>query len=66
MRAMMLTALLTTMCVAGCATTPSDSAICAGSAEARRALAAALIQDGGAQSQRDGLALLDKLKAGCS
>lgn len=65
MRAMTLTVLLTTMWLAGCATTPSDSAICAGSADARRALAAALIQDGGAQSQRAGLSLLDKMREGC-
>ena len=60
-----MTVLLTTMWLAGCATTPSDSAICAGSAEACWALAAALIQDGGAQSQRAGLSLLDKMRAGC-
>lgn len=49
-----------------CANTPvSDAAVCAGCADARRALAAALIEDGGAQSQRAGLVLLDKLKAGC-
>lgn len=65
MRAMTLTALLMMTLLAGCATTPSDSAICAGSAEARRALAAALVNDGGPQSQRAGLALLDKVAAGC-
>ena len=60
-----MTACLMALWLTGCATTPSDSAICAGSAEARRALAAALIQDGGAQSQRAGLSLLDKMRAGC-
>lgn len=50
---------------AGCATTPSDSAVCAGTAAAARALAAALLVDGGPESQRAGLALLDKRKAGC-
>lgn len=65
MRAMMLTALLTMMCVAGCAATPSDSAICDGSAASRKALAAALVEDGGPLSQRAGLRLLDQISAAC-
>lgn len=65
MRAMTLTVLLTTMWLAGCATTPSDSAICAGTADAARAHAAALLTDGGPLSQRTGLVLLDKREAGC-
>lgn len=60
-----LTACLMMTLLTGCATTPSDSAVCAGTAAAARALAAALIQDGGANSQRAGLRLLDQMAAGC-
>lgn len=49
-----------------CASTPvSQTAICDGTAASRTALAAALIEDGGARSQRAGLRLLDQLEAGC-
>ncbi|QLH13586.1 hypothetical protein HYQ43_04720 [Paracoccus pantotrophus] len=65
MRAMTWTALLTLMLTAACATTQSDSAVCAGTAEAARAHADALLIDGGPLSKRTGLALLDKRAAGC-
>lgn len=49
-----------------CASTPgSDSAVCDGTRASRQALAAALVEDGGAQSQRAGLRLLDQMVAGC-
>gem|GEM_PF-3444658 len=65
-QAMTLTALLMMTWLAGCATTPvSDSAVCDAIGQSRKALAVALIEDGGAQSQRAGLRLLDQLEAGC-
>ena len=65
MRAMTWTALLTLMLTAACATTQSDSAVCAGTADAARAHADALLIDGGPLSKRTGLMLLDKRAAGC-
>lgn len=51
---------------AACATTPaSTSAVCSGTEAAARDLASALLVDGGPQSKRAGLALLDKRAAGC-
>ena len=50
---------------AACATTQSDSAVCAGTADAARAHADALLIDGGPMSKRTGLVLLDKRAAGC-
>ena len=62
-RPMILTTLLL---LTACANTPvSQTAICDGTAASRKALAAALIEDGGAQSQRAGLRLLDQMAAGC-
>lgn len=62
-RLMILTTLLS---LTACANTPaSQTAICDGTAASRKALAAALIEDGGAQSQRAGLRLLDQMQAGC-
>jgi len=59
-------ALLTPLLLTACATTQSDDgAICAGTQGDRRALAAALVADGGAQSRRAGLTLLDRMAAGC-
>lgn len=53
-------------CASGCANTPgSDAAICDGTRASRQALAAALVEDGGAQSQRAGLRLLDQMLAAC-
>ena len=50
----------------GCASTPgSDAAICDGTQASRQTLAAALVEDGGPQSQRAGLLVLDKMRAGC-
>lgn len=66
MRAMTWTALLTLTWLAGCASTPvSQTAICDGTEASRKALAAALVEDGGANSQRAGLRLLDQMQAGC-
>lgn len=66
MRAMTLTALLTLMWTAACTTTPaSTSAVCSGTESAARDLASALLVDGGPQSKRAGLVLLDKREAGC-
>ena len=62
----MLGLLMVMLCVTGCASTPaSDAALCAGTADSRRALADALLTDGGDQSQRAGLVMLDKVQAGC-
>lgn len=62
-RLMILTTLLL---LTACASTPvSQTAICDGTSAARKALAAALIEDGGARSQRAGLRLLDQMAAGC-
>lgn len=56
----------TLLWLTACASTPvSQTAICDGTAASRKALAAALIEDGGARSQRAGLRLLDQLEAGC-
>jgi len=59
--------ILTTLTLlTACASTPvSQTAICDGTEASRKALASALIEDGGAQSQRAGLRLLDQLQAGC-
>ena len=66
MRAMTLTALMMASLTAACATTPaSGPAVCSGTEAAARELASALLVDGGPQSKRAGLALLDKRKAGC-
>lgn len=52
--------------LSGCATTPVDqAAICDGTAASRKALAAALLTDGGPQAQRAGLLVLDQMRAGC-
>lgn len=56
----------TLLSLTACANTPaSGPAICDGTEASRKALAAALIEDGGARSQRAGLRLLDQLEAGC-
>ena len=48
-----------------CANTPgSESAVCDGTRARRQALAPALVENGGAQSQRAGLRLLDQMVAG--
>ena len=60
-----LLACLMMLSLTACAVTPNESAICDGTAASRKALAAALGADGGPQSQRAGLLVLDQLKAGC-
>ncbi|MBT0780592.1 hypothetical protein [Paracoccus sp. pheM1] len=56
----------TLLWLTACAGTPvSQTAICDGTEASRTALAEALIEDGGANSQRAGLRLLDQLEAGC-
>ena len=60
-----MTALLMTLAfLTGCATLPSKTAICDGTAEMRKDHAAALIEDGGAVSRRTGARLLGGIKAG--
>ena len=62
-RLMILTTLLS---LTACASTPvSQTAICDGTEASRKALAATLVKDGGARSQREGLVLLDQMAAGC-
>lgn len=66
MRVRIWIASLAMLLFAGCATTPvSEAAICDGTAASQRALASALLIDGGDQSRRAGLRLLDELRAGC-
>ena len=66
MRAWTWTALLALMWTSGCATMPvSEAGLCDGTAASRQALAGALLTDGGDQSRRAGLRLLDELRAGC-
>lgn len=56
----------TLLWLTACASTPvSQTAICDGTAASRKVLAAALVEDGGARSQRAGLRLLDQMQAGC-
>lgn len=62
-RLMILTTLLS---LAACASTQvSQTAICDATGASRRALADALLSDGGPRSQRAGLLLLDQMAAGC-
>lgn len=66
MRPTIWAALATMLSLSACATTPVDqAAICDGTAASRRALAAALLTDGGQQAQRAGLLVLDQMRAGC-
>jgi len=52
--------------LAACASTQvSQTAICDGTEASRKALAVALIEDGGVSSQRAGMRLLDQMQAGC-
>lgn len=53
-------------CVTGCVSGASDSAICDGSASARRDHAAALATDGGPQSVVTGARLIRLIDAGCA
>jgi len=49
----------------GCAIGPSAEAICDGTDNLRTQHAAALIEDGGPQSKRSGVALIATIDAGC-
>lgn len=49
----------------GCVTAVSDSALCAGTAQATTAHAAALAEDGGPRSLATGALLIRQLDAGC-
>ena len=51
--------------VSGCATGPSDSAICSGTAQSRTSHAAALAADGGPRSLVTGALLIQQIDAGC-
>lgn len=50
----------------GCASWPSDAAICTGTQGLRKAHAGALLADGGPRSKDTGERLLTGLKAGCN
>lgn len=55
-----------TMLVSGCATGVSDSAICAGTLQAREAHARALLEDAGDTSVVTGATLIQQLDAACN
>ena len=57
--------LIITQLVSGCATAPSTSAICDGTAQSRTSHAAALVADGGPQSLVTGALLIQQIDAGC-
>lgn len=57
--------MILTLPVAGCMSVASDSAICAGTAKATTAHAAALADDGGPRSVVTGALLIGQLDAGC-
>ncbi|MTH65083.1 hypothetical protein [Paracoccus shanxieyensis] len=62
-RLMILTLMLS---VSACASTPaSGPAICDATRGSRAGLADALLSDGGPESQRAGLLVLDQMAAGC-
>ena len=52
--------------VAGCASVPTDNAICSVTETPRTELAGALVDDGGPRSQRAGLVLIETLDRGCN
>lgn len=52
--------------LSACATTPSAPAICDATRASRADLAGALVSDGGPQSRRAGLLVLDQVAAGCA
>lgn len=57
---------LTVMFLTGCASGPADeAALCQATASARTSLAGALVSDGGAESRREGLALIEAMDSGC-
>lgn len=66
MLARMLIASTLMLSMTACASTrPSPTAICSATGQARAELAEGLLADGGDHSKRAGLALLDKMEAGC-
>lgn len=56
---------LTMLCLTGCGIAPNDSALCDVTARDRTALADALVADGGIESRRAGLRVIEALDAGC-
>lgn len=61
----MLAGLIGLALMTGCASTPSDVALCDGTASAVRQHAADLVASDDIAVKRSGLALLDKIEAGC-
>lgn len=61
----MLPAAMLLLILSGCATGPAGEAVCDGTAAARSALAAALVEDGGEASLAAGRTLIARLDAGC-
>jgi len=55
-----------TLPLSGCATAPSTSAICDGTAQSRTSHAAALAADGGPRSLVTGALLIQQIDAGCN
>lgn len=60
-----LTIWTTLLLLTACASTSSGPAVCDGTVQSRAALADALLTDGGPQSRRAGLLVLDQVAAGC-
>ena len=54
-----------TLFVSACASVPTDNAICSVTETPRTDLAEALVDDGGPQSQRAGLVLIETLDVSC-
>ncbi len=57
--------MMTALLIAGCASAPSDSAICDGTTQLRTNHAAALVADGGPRSKVSGANLIATLDSGC-
>ena len=59
-------ACLTLTFLTACATAPAnDAGICSATAKARTELAGALVRDGGPESRRAGLAIIEGIDGGC-
>ena len=58
---------LTMLSLTACASGPvaNETALCASTAQTRTALAGALVDDGGSESRRAGLAIIAQLDAAC-
>jgi len=63
---MRISLLMALMLISGCATVPSDSAVCDGTAMLRTAHAAALANISDAQAKQSGAALIGTIDAGCA